>query len=84
MASSPAIQPIIGRIIISAAICGRALAMEGDGYIPAAKVAAIAEAVNNACDALDGVKDGVLNDPRRCHFDPVHSGSAKAPTAPLV
>jgi feruloyl esterase len=30
----------------------------------------IAEAVNNACDALDGVKDGVLNDPRRCHFDP--------------
>jgi feruloyl esterase len=30
----------------------------------------IAEAVNNACDALDGIKDGVLNDPRRCHFDP--------------
>jgi feruloyl esterase len=26
--------------------------------------------VNNACDALDGIKDGVLNDPRRCHFDP--------------
>ncbi len=46
------------------------LAMEGDGYIPAEKVTAIAEAVNNACDALDGVKDGVLNDPRRCHFDP--------------
>ena len=47
-----------------------ALAMEGDGYIPAAKMPAIAEAVNDACDALDGVKDGVLNDPRRCHFDP--------------
>ncbi len=47
-----------------------ALAMEGDGYIPAAKIPAIAEAVNTACDALDGVKDGVLNDPRRCHFDP--------------
>ena len=44
--------------------------MEGDGYIPAEKVTAIAEAVNNACDALDGVKDGVLDDPRRCHFDP--------------
>src|SRR5438067_529960 len=47
-----------------------ARAMEGDGYIPAAKVPLIAEAVNNACDALDGIKDGVLNDPRRCHFDP--------------
>jgi feruloyl esterase len=47
-----------------------ALAMTGDGYIPASKVPVIADAVNNACDALDGVKDGVLNDPRRCHFDP--------------
>jgi feruloyl esterase len=47
-----------------------AMAMEGDGYIPAAKVPLIADAVNNACDALDGIKDGILNDPRRCHFDP--------------
>ena len=44
--------------------------MEGDGYIPPAKVPLIAEAVNKACDALDGIKDGILNDPRRCHFDP--------------
>lgn len=47
-----------------------AMAVDGDGYIPAAKVALIGNAVNAACDALDGVKDGVLNDPRRCHFDP--------------
>jgi feruloyl esterase len=47
-----------------------ALAMSGDGYIPASKVPVVADAVNNACDALDGIKDGVLNDPRRCHFDP--------------
>jgi feruloyl esterase len=47
-----------------------ALAMEGDGYIPAGKIHILADAVNNQCDALDGIKDGVLNDPRRCHFDP--------------
>ena len=39
-------------------------------YIPSSKLPAIASAVNSACDALDGVKDGVLNDPRQCHFDP--------------
>jgi feruloyl esterase len=27
-------------------------------------------AVVTACDALDGVRDGVLEDPRRCTFDP--------------
>jgi feruloyl esterase len=47
-----------------------AQALEGDGYIPRAKVQVIADAVNAACDALDGLKDGILNDPRRCHFDP--------------
>jgi feruloyl esterase len=30
----------------------------------------LGNAVNAACDALDGVVDGVLNDPRRCHYDP--------------
>lgn len=46
------------------------LALEGDAYIPPSKIPLIAAAVNEACDALDGIKDGVLNDPRRCHFDP--------------
>jgi feruloyl esterase len=39
-------------------------------YIPASKIPLLADAVNAACDALDGVKDGVLTDPRRCTFDP--------------
>jgi feruloyl esterase len=38
--------------------------------IPATKYALVHDAVLNACDALDGVKDGLLTDPTRCHFDP--------------
>jgi feruloyl esterase len=40
------------------------------GYITPDKYPAMHEAVLNACDALDGVKDGVIEDPTRCHFDP--------------
>ena len=43
---------------------------QSDGYIPPAKYQLIHKAVLETCDALDGVKDGVLEDPRRCHFDP--------------
>jgi Tannase and feruloyl esterase len=39
-------------------------------YIPASKLPALANAVNSACDAQDGLADGILNDPRQCHFDP--------------
>ena len=35
-----------------------------------AKLAVLHNAVLDACDARDGVKDGVLEDPTRCDFDP--------------
>jgi feruloyl esterase len=38
-------------------------------YIPPAKYASIHRAVLAACDALDGVEDSVLENPRRCNFD---------------
>jgi hypothetical protein len=38
--------------------------------IAPAKLPAITAAVLADCDALDGVKDGVLEDPRQCHFNP--------------
>jgi feruloyl esterase len=38
--------------------------------IPAAKLPAINAAVVAACDADDGLVDGVISDPPRCRFDP--------------
>jgi feruloyl esterase len=40
------------------------------GYIPPDKYPLLHNAALQACDALDGVKDGVLEDPTRCHFEP--------------
>jgi feruloyl esterase len=41
-----------------------------ESFIPPAKYPMIHEAVLAACDRLDGVKDGILEDPRVCKFDP--------------
>jgi feruloyl esterase len=38
--------------------------------IPASKLPIITRAVVSACDASDGVKDDVIDDPRSCRFDP--------------
>ena len=48
----------------------QALMSDRASYIPASKIPAIAAAVLEKCDALDGVKDGVIDDPPKCHFDP--------------
>jgi feruloyl esterase len=41
-----------------------------DDYIPPSKYAMVHDAVLNACDKLDGLQDGLIDDPRACHFDP--------------
>jgi len=38
--------------------------------LPACKLAAATAAAVAACDAIDGVKDGVIENPERCTFDP--------------
>jgi tannase/feruloyl esterase len=43
---------------------------DGAPIVPPAKLSLVTKAVVEACDGLDGIKDGVVDDPRRCHFDP--------------
>jgi feruloyl esterase len=48
----------------------QAVHKDAASYIPPAKYPAIHEAALNACDARDGVTDGVIDDPTQCRFNP--------------
>ena len=47
-----------------------ALNKDPESYIPSSKLRVLDDAVLAACDAIDGIADGVLDDPRQCKFDP--------------
>ncbi len=48
--------------------------------LPIAKLPAIQRAALAQCDKLDGIEDGLLNDPRQCRFDPAVIQCAGAET----
>jgi hypothetical protein len=53
--------------------------LEAKNLVPACKFSAANDAAITACDAIDGVKDGVIEDPQRCTFDPKTLVGAAAP-----
>ena len=58
------------RLLATAMWDTQALTLDAASFIPPAKIPTIAAAVNAACDELDGIRDGMINDPRQCKFDP--------------
>ena len=52
-------------------------ALSGAG-LTAAKLALVADKVMEKCDAIDGLKDGLIDDPRKCDFQPARDVPACA------
>jgi feruloyl esterase len=53
-----------------AAWVGQLVNKTDESYIPPTKYPLLHDAAIKACDSLDGVKDGVIEDPKKCKFDP--------------
>jgi feruloyl esterase len=57
---------------------------DGKPILTQAKLSLVSKAAIEACDSVDGLKDGIIDDPRRCHFDPARllcrTGSADEAT----
>ena len=58
--------------ILSAHRCGALKNTKAllDGYIPAAKFQAVNAAILKQCDKVDGVADGLIQNPAKCTFQP--------------
>jgi feruloyl esterase len=57
-----------GLHLISSALANRRPG--GRPILAEADIAPLHEAVLDACDSIDGARDGILADPTQCHFDP--------------
>jgi feruloyl esterase len=67
IAGAPAISQT--RLVTWSTYVGHAALKEPANVIPASKYPMIHRAVMNACDAVDGLRDGLIGDPTRCRFD---------------
>ncbi|HLW79873.1 MAG TPA: tannase/feruloyl esterase family alpha/beta hydrolase, partial [Terriglobia bacterium] len=57
-------------LLTSAMADVKAATQDPASYIPASKMPALSAAVLAACDAGDGVTDGIVSDPMHCRFQP--------------
>ncbi len=80
IAGSPAID-WTGRAAQSLRVW-KALHKDEASVIPPAKYPVIRAAAVEACDMLDGVKDGVIEDPTQCKFDPKVLACSEASDGP--
>ena len=63
---APALNPLLGL----RSIWNAQAALTGPGAIASNKLPTLAQAVYKKCDGVDGLEDGLIDDPRQCKFDP--------------
>jgi Tannase and feruloyl esterase len=63
-------SPRLTRLAVGYTYTTQTMLKDPESYIPESKIKLIADAVVAACDAKDGINDGVIDDPRECRFDP--------------
>lgn len=89
VAVSPSNHFVDARVLDVWAAQSSLAAFGGTSLLDASDLALASDAAVAQCDTLDGVADGVIEDPRRCGFDParLQCGAARAGnclTAPQV
>ena len=57
-------------LLTAGAIAMKAMLAQPADYLPASKVPLLQRSVLAACDRTDGLRDGLVSDPRACHFEP--------------
>jgi Tannase and feruloyl esterase len=62
-------NPMVG-LMVSSLWTGEAALKDAVSQIPPQKFTLVHKAAVQACDADDGVKDGIISSPDSCHFDP--------------
>jgi feruloyl esterase len=56
--------------MVTAELWARVVMTAANNVMPSSKLKGVTKAFIDACDEVDGVKDGVVEDPARCMFDP--------------
>jgi feruloyl esterase len=72
----------IGNVYAAMAWNEQAILQTADSYVTPDAISVLSAANMNQCDGLDGVVDGLIQDPRRCNLDPAKLQCASGQNPP--